>query len=91
MRFNSYKLPFFRCDSFCLNTSYGLSTPRDCIVLVTKYPKIFVQTFGLGAKLVFGKNNLYDVTWSNGDRTIQTSRRPEIVKLWFCWKAKVSI
>jgi len=57
--------------------------------ILTRRPGILFDTFGHRATYVFfAKTGLYNISYDRGDSTLQTSRRPEIIKSWFLWKSK---
>ena len=68
-----------------------LAAPFSMSIVVTKESKKLNETFGIRASYVYELCDCYDHdTWDNGDNTMQCTRRPDIIKIWFMWKAKVS-
>ncbi len=48
---------------------------------------VFTQTFAITDPNTIDLNGLYDsYKYDNGNYTLQTCRRPEILKLWLLWK-----
>ncbi|CAG7731203.1 unnamed protein product [Allacma fusca] len=78
-----------RSDSFLWSADKGLSAPFVTTILVTREENIIRKSFSFNSDLLFVPSPLYNNSkWDNGDNTMQTSRRPDIIKLWFMWKAK---
>ncbi|CAG7723111.1 unnamed protein product [Allacma fusca] len=78
-----------RSDSFLWSVDKGLSAPFVSTILVTKEERIMKKTFSFNSDLLFIPSPLYNNSkWDNGDNTMQTTRRPDIIKIWFLWKAK---
>ncbi len=67
-----------------------LGAPSCSSLLLTPHAGLGQSTFGLKAPVVYEETPLYDGKWDNGDSHIQTCRRPDVLKPWLMWKAKVS-
>ena len=68
-----------------------LAAPFSMSVVVTRDDRILKDAFSTNAAYVFDQCDSYDHDkWDNGDSTMQCTRRPDIIKIWFMWKAKVS-
>jgi len=67
-----------------------LGAPFCITILVTKYERLCFQTFAEQSPYVFEPTDLYNIKYDNGDSTIQTSRRGDILKFWLMWKIKVN-
>ena len=69
-----------------------LAAPFSMSIVVSKESRKFKDTFSTNADYVFDQCDCYDHDkWDNGDNTMQCTRRPDIIKIWFMWKAKVSV
>jgi glutamate/tyrosine decarboxylase-like PLP-dependent enzyme len=88
-KFRSRLAGIVRSDSFTWSASFMLGIPHTSSFLVTKEAGILEKTFSYGAKYVFATTQLYNHTFDVGDKTVQTSRRPDVFKTWFTWKALV--
>jgi len=73
---------FFRADSVTVGM-WLFAAPYTSTMVLTKAPLAMQRTFGLHASYVFTGIDHYNHTYDRGDQTIQTSRRPEISKIWF--------
>ncbi len=71
------------------SSSKLIGAPHTSTFLLTKEGGDCRNAFRLGAGYVFFKSELYNPVYDIGDATIQTSRRPEVIKTWMLWKAKV--
>ncbi|EDV20920.1 uncharacterized protein TRIADDRAFT_31153, partial [Trichoplax adhaerens] len=78
-----------RADSVTWNAHKFMGCPFLCSVLLTKTKGILHECNEIVAPYLFQQDKMtYDVSYDTGNKTIQCSRRIDIMKLWLMWKAK---
>jgi hypothetical protein len=73
-------------DSFCLGLEALLGAPQCTTLLLTRHKEMLSLIVGLQDKLLFGKNEKQDRKYDTVDKTVQTCRRPDVLKFWLMWK-----
>jgi len=73
---------FYRADSVTVGL-WLFAAPYTSSMILTRNPEGLQKTFGLHSSYAFTGTDHYNGTYDRGDHTIQTSRWPEIAKIWF--------
>ena len=78
-----------RADSILFNPHKLLAVPQQCSLLLTKHKNIFKEAHSKQAPYLFQKDKFYSRDLDVGDKYLQCGRRPDVLKFWFMWQAKV--
>lgn len=79
-----------RADSILFNPHKLLAVPQQCSLLLTRHQNIFKQAHSKQASYLFQKDKFYSTDLDVGDKYLQCGRRPDVLKFWFMWQAKVT-
>lgn len=78
-----------RADSILFNAHKLLAVPQQCSLLLTKHKSIFKEAHSRHVPYLFQKDKFYPTDLDMGDKYLQCGRRPDVLKFWFMWQAKV--
>ncbi|CAG7828912.1 unnamed protein product [Allacma fusca] len=68
-----------------------LAAPFITCIIVTRESNKIKNSFRFDAPVIYDQDPFYDhQKWDTGDNTLQTTRRPDILKIWLMWKVKGS-
>uniref|UniRef100_A0A8D8V678 Acidic amino acid decarboxylase GADL1 n=1 Tax=Cacopsylla melanoneura TaxID=428564 RepID=A0A8D8V678_9HEMI len=79
-----------QCCHFTWNPHKLLTAPQQCSVFLTRHSTILTECHSASATYLFQKDKFYDTKYDSGDKHIQCGRKPDVLKFWFMWKAKVA-
>ncbi|CAG7786760.1 unnamed protein product [Allacma fusca] len=66
-----------------------LAAPFISCIIVTRENNKIKNSFRFDAPVIYHEDSFYDhEKWDTGDNTLQTTRRPDILKIWLMWKVK---
>ncbi|CAG7734748.1 unnamed protein product [Allacma fusca] len=66
-----------------------LAAPFITCIIVTRESNKIKNSFRADAAVIYAQGPSYDHhKWDTGDNTLQTTRRPDILKIWLMWKVK---
>lgn len=78
-----------RADSILFNPHKLLAVPQQCSLLLTKHKSIFKEAHSKQVPYLFQKDKFYSTDLDVGNKYLQCGRRPDVLKFWFMWQAKV--
>lgn len=79
-----------RADSITFNPHKLLAVPQQCSLLLTKHSEILNAAHSKEASYLFQKDKFYPKDLDPGDKYLQCGRKPDVLKFWFMWQAKVT-
>ncbi|KAJ6642727.1 Acidic amino acid decarboxylase GADL1, partial [Pseudolycoriella hygida] len=77
-----------RSDSVTWNLHKMLAAPQQCSVFLTRHRDILLPCHQNKASYLFQADKFYDLKYDTGDKHVQCSRRADVLKFWFMWRAK---